>query len=582
MDRFVLQQITQELRTTLSGMRITNLSHVDQNTVQLGFSGGLSAILSIDPNLPRLYQTTATLEATGKRTPFTSKLEHALLGATLTEISMQETDRIVEFLGERVNKIGVVHRFRLVFEIMGRMCNLLLVDPKEHQIIDCLKRSERGGRRQFPGEPYQFPSPPSGISIAGLERDQLQTELEQRPTQTIRSALMQAVQEFYPQLVDEILYQAQVDKARRVEALTVRQWSQVMEATMAFINRIHSGQFEPTIMVDAHDKLIALSAFPLHHVGEVARSFPTMNAAAETFYQTTQAQFMEAELRRQLQHIIEKNIQKLEGLKHQLEIDLKQAENAAEFRLKGELITANLHRLKPGLKTVRLPNYYEHPPVELEIELDPTISPQKNADRYFRKYRKARDGREIIAARRIEIKKSLQEWNQFRNELEQAIHLSDLQVLEAKLKRGGEIRPKDERRRRKSKKSLEEVIRPHQYTTSEGWTVLVGRNNTENDVLTLHIARKNDIWLHAQGVPGSHVVLRRDGRREISPKALEEAAAIAAFHSRAKHSEHVPVIYTERRYVRKPRGAAPGQVTCSQEKSIFVKPKRPTVGANRD
>ncbi len=574
MDIFVFKKIVSEINNALCCDRVINIMQSNPQMVLFRFTKNNFLLFSVRPDLSCLYMPEKWNSENSERTHFGQQLERFVLGATLIKCEVIGSDRIGVFHFEKVDKIGVAVRCRLVFEIIGRSCNLILLGEGTESIVDCLKRTDRGKRMLLPAADYVLPNPPPGLFLQN--RVALRDVLLENGREFIRLVLLKAVREFAPPIVDEILFRAKVALPGKIEDLSESELEAILYQIDTFASLIENDALRPSVMYTSNDQVLSLSVIPLYHLKAEYQQFPTVNAAANYYYDRIQQQQQENQLQHRLQSAIKKNIRKIETLIDRLKKDLETANRADEYRIMGEILTANLFQVKSGMKEISLANFYEPQQHSITISLDPTLSPQKNAERYFHKYRKARDGQEIIATHLKSVRKQLKYWTSLKAELEHATILDDMIELENKLMNDGKIQ--SSRSTRSKRKTEPNVIRPHRFTTSEGWSVLVGRNNKENDALTRHMAHKNDIWLHTQGAPGAHVVLCRDGRREINPKALREAAEIAAFYSKSKHSAHVPVIYTERRFVRKPRGSAPGQVACTNERTLFVTPKRPKSG----
>jgi predicted ribosome quality control (RQC) complex YloA/Tae2 family protein len=240
----------------------------------------------------------------------------------------------------------------------------------------------------------------------------------------------------------------------------------------------------------------------------------------------------------------------------------------------GEIITTHMTTLKRGQSQAKLPDPYAAAGGFVLISLDPRLSPAENAQRYFKRFRKAKAGLPKIQERLEQVRRRTEKLEEIRARLHQAGDDDQLIKIRKALDRLGITITAPPISKQTRKAAVQK--KPLSFTLGQNWIVWVGRNNKENDHLTHHLAKAGDLWFHAQGVPGSHVILRREGRKDEPHKELlEEVACIAAHFSRARHSQTVPVVYTEKRYVRKPRGAAPGLVVIEREKTLFVKPWLP-------
>ena len=253
--------------------------------------------------------------------------------------------------------------------------------------------------------------------------------------------------------------------------------------------------------------------------------------------------------------------------KQRLSEDLLKAENSDKYRLYGELLTANLHLFKTGDREAVVVNYYDG--TEIAIPLDERFAPSKNAQIYFKKYAKAKTAVKEKKIQLAETDSNIAYLESVESFIENAQTTEEIDRIREELEESGYVRRHKQRGPRKKEKP-----QPFHYMTSDGCDVLAGRNNRENDYLTFRTAGRNDIWFHTKDIPGSHVILFTHGKAP-SDSAVFEAAAIAAYHSKGRSSENVPVDYTEVRYVKKPNGAKPGMVIFTDNRTVYVTPKRP-------
>ncbi|MGB9825597.1 MAG: Rqc2 family fibronectin-binding protein, partial [Desulfofundulus sp.] len=250
---------------------------------------------------------------------------------------------------------------------------------------------------------------------------------------------------------------------------------------------------------------------------------------------------------------------------------LAKAERAEEYRIFGELLMANLYRLEKGLSQVTLENFYDPERKMVTIPLDPRLNPVQNAQAYFKKYSKAKQTREKTGNRLEQTKRDLEYLKGIETAIIQTTTVPELLEIREELEEQGYLKPAGREKKREPEKP-----RPLVFTSSEGFTILVGRNNKQNDYLTLHLAKDGDIWLHTRDIPGSHVLIRTAGRT-VPETTLAEAASLAAYFSRARESQNVPVDYTLCRNVHKPRGARPGYVVYTGQRTLTVNPDQELV-----
>lgn len=342
------------------------------------------------------------------------------------------------------------------------------------------------------------------------------------------------------------------------------------EAFSRIMEQVRDHRYEPTLVEDEAGKSY-FSALPLTHIEGTRTEYESMSDCMEAFYGDKAERDMikqrVGDLARFLQQEHDKNAKKLE----KLQATLEEAKDADRYRVMGELLFASLHMLRKGDASVELPNYYDEEGGMITIPLDPLLSPSDNAQRFFKKYNKAKNS---IAVVQEQMRAAEEENRYFEMLLHQlaGANLQDAQEIREELVQEGYLRVRERKGKRKKKDGRPTV---YCYTSSEGIPIYVGKNNLQNEYVTNRLAQPNDTWLHTKDIPGSHVVIRSE---RFGDATLEEAAQLAAYFSQGKHSSLVPVDYTLIRHVRKPNGAKPGFVIYERQKTLFITPDADRVG----
>lgn len=570
MDSILIKALIKELRQKFVGKNVGNVAQEGSDKFWLGF-GKESLVICPSPNNSYLYATSTPKIDTENSSFLASLLKQHIAKSQLLEIEQIGLERVVYLNFRESDKFGLdVNEYILIMELIGRQSNLILTDA-EKNIIDCWRRFEKqdAPRTLAPKAMYRLPESMGKESITTLTEDKFFILTNQYYEQQVDNALFQIIRDISPGIIKELIFRADVDKKNRIKDLSEAELEAIFSQMQRLKNSLEKEDFQPTVVMRNEEALNVFPITPKRFEGYDTKEFDSANQAAQFYYKNIahlqKIKSVRGILSKSLEHEAEKLQKKLEIQKEELD----SAERWEDYKLYGELINANLHKIRKGAEEVELQNYYDPEMKTVKIPLDPTLTPQENAQYYFRKYKKSKSGKDVIA-HQIEItQQDLETVSNCQKKLEAADNLERLLALKDKFREIGYLKTQ----KRTSKSSDEDGIHPRQFVTSEGWTVLVGRNNKENDILTLHVAKKNDIWFHVQGATGSHVILKREGKKkQVSKRSLYEAASLAAGYSSAKHSENVPVIYTEKRYVRKPKGAPPGAVTCRNEKTIFVKP----------
>lgn len=374
-------------------------------------------------------------------------------------------------------------------------------------------------------------------------------------------------------LLEDLSLRLNLDIGVPISELGDSQLLSLWKAMLSRAEELEGGPLRPTLVLDqrGHGQIL-LPYEPKSIAHRQKRIFATLSQALEKNLQELMEVWTLESDRKALSTCVQRALHRRRRTMKRLETDLANARRAGEFRKLGEVIAANIGRLKKGLSLAQLPDPYSKQGEMILVPLDPKLSPAENSQRYFRRFRKAKAGLPKIAVRLQEVRRLLEKLESTRQTLRTLSERKRMEQIKVQLSQLG-IQPLSPPTRGSAKKQRPRR-RPPAYTLGDGWIILVGRNNRENDLLTHKMASPGDLWFHAQGVPGSHVILRRKGRKdEPSKMVLEEAASLAAHFSRARHSKTVPVVYTEKRYVRRPKGAKPGSVVIEREKTLFVEPK---------
>jgi predicted ribosome quality control (RQC) complex YloA/Tae2 family protein len=485
-------------------------------------------------------------------------LRARLEGAKLVDFTQPPFDRTLT-----LNFETMTGALSLAIEIMGRHSNIILVH--DGLIMGSLKlvpRTKSTVREVLPGRPYTSP-PRDRPTPVDLTPESF-ADLLQASADPLAQRLSKALLGISPTMATELAVRSQLDPqapAGDIPDASRRLWPLVRELT----ERVRTGDFAPTIYYEGPDP-VGYTPFPFVHF-ELLRvvSVPRMSDAIEAVVSRLSARSRIAEEQMRLARVVKTAYSRMEKTVGDLRRSLQEAEGAAQLKTQGELLLAYAASVPQGARTIELPGYDEAP---VRIPLDPTLSPVKNAQRLFQRYTKLKTAR-LTLEQRLHAAESESSYLQaLALHIDQAETPDDLFDLQRELVSGGYLRGGRTQSRPTS------AARARSFRLRDGKLILVGRSNLENDYLTFKVADPDDLWFHARGVPGAHVVLRLNGGRPTE-RAIHEAAALAAYFSQARDSGKVAVDYTERRHVRKPRGAKPGVVVYEREHTIHVVPIAP-------
>ncbi len=575
LDGAFLRHIKKELENQLLGARVDKIHQPNREELVVAFRGYDTAgkvLFSARANSARVHLTAIPLENPKQPPMLCMLLRKKLQGARLTAIRQPELERVLHFDFDSIDELGDHVTLTLTMEIMGRYSNLIFTGP-DGKIIDALKRvdAEMSSQRLvLPGLTYRLPPPQDKLCMLTASSQQVLEALRALPRDMeLSKGLLAVLQGASPVVCRELAHQA--GRGRELTTMTLGEeeafrlgfFYQKLRETVLDV----SGT--PHMAVNLQKKPMDFSFVDIRQYGTsaVVRQGESFSQLLDDFYrerdQLERMRVREQDLLRLLSNHSERLARKISAQRGELD----QCAQRETLRVAGDLLSANLYNLEKGAESADLPNFYEEGQPLCHIKLDPALTPNQNAQKYYKEYRKAKTAEEKLTEQIELAGKELVYLDSVLDALARAQTERDLAEIRAELREQGYVRA------RGKKEKPPAVSEPLRFTTSDGFTVLVGRNNRQNDRLTMKLANNNDIWFHTKNIPGSHTVLVTEGR-EPTAQAMEEAAVLAARHSKAKDSAQVPVDYTQVRHVSKPQGARPGMVIYVNYKTVFVNPSQ--------
>ncbi len=573
LDAICLRALTNELRERLLGARIDKVQQPARDQIVLLLRGDLRLLINAGPNQPRVQLTKVLRENPAEPPMFCMLLRKHLVGGRITEIEQSGLERVVTFTIRNVNELGESGTKKLVLEAMGRRSNLVLLDGDGH-ILDCMRRVEfdaSGARALLPGLFYQLPAPLGKLSL--LDDPTGAVELARRgggAEETVERFLLDRYLGISPLIARELSRRAfgAADARFGADAAGRERLATEIEG---LTNAVQENHFTPA-MLSREGKPTDFTYCPVTQYGSETEQtvFPTFSALLDAFYterdRQEAAQRRGRELTRTVNSAHERVVRKL-GM---LEKEYAASRERDTLRLYGDLITANLYRMERGSARLRAQNYYDENGAEIDIPLNPLLTPQQNAAKYYKRYTKAKTAEKHL---REQIDKAIAE-RDYLESVQGEIALARTEPEFAELRR--ELQTTGYLRRSgKEKKGRDKPIAPREFRSTSGLRILVGRSNVQNDALTRK-ADKRDLWLHTQKIHGSHVILCTEGGA-YDDESLREAAQLAAYYSQAQGGGNVPVDYTSVKFVKKPANARPGMVVYETYRTVYVTPDEETV-----
>ncbi len=525
--------------------------------------GNVRLFISCNSQSARVCLTEGQYTNPDQPPAFCMLLRKHLQGGRITDVRQKDAERIIEIDIEAQNEMGFSVCRRLIAEIMSKHSNIVLVDLETGKIIDAIKRISidvNRYRQLLPGVIYKYPPAQDKLSFKDVTADTILPHDDK--------AIMGRVAGISPAMSRELLADCYTSHDASVMSVVPA------HKLLAVMASVDDGSAVPRVYIDGEGTPREFHITDLsEYEGLECRFFDSLSECVDFYYsnrmQSNQVRQKSQPLLRSVQAALSKALLK----KKKLSEDLLTAENSDRYRLYGELLTANLHLIKPGDRKVRVVNYYDGS--EIDIPLDEKISGPANAQKYFKKYSKARTAIREKQAQLEDNERDIEYLESVIQNIEAADSVPLLDSIRDELEQTGYVRRRQKAAQRKRKAAKPEPLR---YTLSDGTLVLVGRNNIENDWLTMKFASKTDVWMHTKDIPGSHVIVRlEDGRcvNDLPAELIYEAASIAAYHSKAGSGDNVPVDYVPVRYVKKPNGARPGMVIFTHNQTVYVKPGLP-------
>ena len=537
-----------------------------------GFSAAYKLLISARANSARINLTTIPVENPQQPPMLCMLLRKKLQGAKLLEITQPDLERALMLKFDSVNELGDHVELTLAVEIMGRYSNIILVD-ENGKIIDALKRVDAemsSERLVLPGLLYRLPPPQDKLSMLTCTVEEIMARIDALPRDMeLSKALMSVLQGISPIIAREVENSAGLGHEVYVKSMTPPQRRRTEMYVTTLMETAKNVSGTPHIVIDPQNKPKDFAFMDIRQYGNAMtvsekKSFSEM---LDAFYaERDQIERMRVKSQ-DLLRLLANHADRLSRKIANQQAELSACAERDTLRIKGDLLSANMYAIQKGETSVKLQNFYDENLAELEIALDPALTPQQNAQKYYKNYRKAKTAEEKLTEQIGLAQTELTYIDSVFESLALAENERDLNEIRAELAEQGYVR----RRAGKKNQKQPALSVPLKFKTSDGFTVLVGRNNRQNDKLTMKDANNNDIWFHTKNIPGSHTVLVTDGKAPTET-AMEEAAVLAAQHSRAKDSAQVPVDYTQIRYVSKPQGAKPGMVIYVQYKTVYVDP----------
>lgn len=571
-DGLFFRSLVSELSQLLTGGKIDKIHQPEKDELTIGIRSGSQNFklkLSADASLPHIALSEEKKENPLQAPMFCMLLRKHLAGGKILSITQSGLERIVEIAVESRDELGDISTKILAIEVMGKHSNIILYQESDFKILESIKRISAlmsRTRQVYPGIPYTPPpfskrnlltDEPSLIDLKGSE-------------DSLTKYLVKEWQGFSPATANQLFYGQMLPLEMPLSTWQSKDLEKALELILKLKAKLLNNEYNFGLLFGDEAKTTAKEVLSLSTPALEAHfpitGYDSAVSVTTAFFGNKDKSNRLDQKGAHMRKAVAARLEKAEGKHAKLTMDYHNAESAELYKISGELLLANIYQLDKGMSFVELDNYYEDPVTSLKIDLDLRLTPAENAQRYFKRYNKAKIGQ-------IEILKQLEETEAEMRYLEAVLTAIDnsgdaenLEDIRDELADQGYVKRKIVAGKSKKKK-----MTYMSFTSSEGFEILVGKNNVQNDYITLRLASNKDLWLHTKIIPGSHVIVRTEGT-DCPEQTLYEAAVLAAYHSKARQSGQVPVDYTLVKNIIKPNGAKPGMVVYNTNKTIYVTP----------
>lgn len=570
LDGLLIRAICTELKEKLEGGRIDKIMQPEKDEIHLlvrNHGENHRLLLSCNASLPRIHLTNTSKENPLQAPMFCMLLRKYLTNARIRLINQTEMDRIVEIHIEGMNEMSDTISIRLIHEIMGKHSNLILVNEFGVILDSALRVSADMSRIRevLPGLFYETPPAQDKVNPLSLSIDEIFYEITNAPSHmTLNKWLHMHFMGISSASANAIATIMGYNERVSLDSVSIDIQRRLAHLLFEFLSNRHAVH----VICNEDEQPLEIFAFkPSGYEENSLISFESPSAALDYYYIAKDDVSRMQQKKANIQRVIQNHLGRCESkLAAQLEA-LKQCENMEQYRLYGELLTGHHSAIPRGSTSVNVLNYYDN--TNIDISINPILSVAANAKAYFKRYKKAKNSLIITTEQIVKTKEEYQYLEGQLHYLALCQNEHDCEELRMELVQQGYMaKPK---RQSKQKSLQKNASQPMRFKSGDGYTILIGRNNVQNDRLTFKTAAPHDIWLHTKDIPGSHVVILSE-QREVPKETLLEAAMLAAYYSRARLSSNVPVDYALRRYVKKTNNAKPGFVIYTHQSTLFVNP----------
>ena len=575
LDGLVVHSLADELHNKLVGGKVDRIHQPENDELVLYVRNNkenFKLVLSSSASNPRVYLANNYKKENPIKAPmFCMLFRKYIQGGIITNICQVNFERIIKITVESFDELKEKTAKDIYIEIMGRHSNIILT--QHDKIIDSIKRippSVSRVRQLLPNITYELPPAQDKINpIKGVSLKSFINTLREFDGPLYKAIFSKFLGISTP-IAKEICYRANLDSNIKAEEMSRDELAKLYRIFSDLFTKIKNNDYAPCIVVDEKvDKVIDFSCIDLTYLND--NKFiknDSISQVIEDYYKTKDFKDRVHQRTSDLRKSISIKLDRLYHKQKKIEKELIEADNADSYKIKGELLTAYIYMIEKGMESIEVDNFYDENYAKVTINLNKNLTPSENAQKYFKKYNKLKTAKKELTSQLIICNDEIEYLENILLGIENCENLEELADIKDELIRLGYAKAPYKYR---AKKDIDLTTKPNQFVSSDGFTILVGKNNKQNDYLTLRIADPEDIWMHTKNIPGSHVIIKCAGK-DVPDETLYEAAMLAAYYSKGRMSSQVPVDYTMKKHVKKPSGSKPGMVIYETNSTIYVTP----------